>query len=170
MIIAAIVVFERCSSSDTASGTNPARLGEESICRDNGEREDICKDNRDCEDEANDDRRCVSFSREVQSIFGNRCTRCHNPELLRGGLDLTPGNSYANLVNRLTSPGCMAEVPGSVRVVPCDPRASMLWRKTLPDASRCRAPMPFGSPGLGVIAPGEFALIEAWICQGARNN
>jgi hypothetical protein len=30
--------------------------------------------------------------------------------------------------------------------------------------------MPLGSDGLGVIAPNEFALIEGWIAQGARNN
>ncbi len=169
MIITAVLVLQRSSSSQTATGTNQA-LGENDICPDNGDHENICEDSRDCEDDDNGNRRCVSFSREIQAIFNNRCTNCHNPTLLRGMLDLTPGNSYTNLVNRPTSPGCVAEVPGSVRVVPCNPLASMLWRKTLPDNSRCRAPMPLNTPGLGVIAPGEFALIQAWICQGARNN
>ena len=177
MIIAAIFVFERCSSGDTTTAAKQAPLGEEErTCKDSGEEEvDICKHLRHCENEANDpegndDRRCVSFSSDIQPIFDNRCTRCHNPQLFRGAQDLTAGNSYVNLVNHPTSPGCMAQVPGSVRVVPCDPAASMLWRKTLPDPSRCGVPMPFGSPGLGVIAPDEFALIQAWICQGARNN
>jgi hypothetical protein len=30
--------------------------------------------------------------------------------------------------------------------------------------------MPLLTPGLGVIAPDEFALIEMWIFQGALNN
>ena len=114
--------------------------------------------------------RCVSFCRDIQPIFDNRCTTCHNPVRFLGSMDLTAGNSYANLVNTPTSDTCMMTVPDSVRVVPCDPAASMLWRKTLPDDSRCGRPMPFGTEGLGVIAPDEFALIEKWIAQGAQNN
>jgi hypothetical protein len=120
----------------------------------------------------------VSFDQCIQPIFDNRCTNCHRPPTPPGRLDLTPGNSFNNLVNQPTSAGCMAEVPGSILVrqcddPPCDPSQSMLWAKTLPDARppdgrRCRAPMPFGTEGLGVIAPDEFALIEAWIVQGAE--
>jgi hypothetical protein len=67
-------------------------------------------------------------------------------------MDLTRGNSYANLVNHPTSAGCIAQVPDSVRVVPCDPMASMLWRKTRPDDSRCGRPMPLGS---GWVSTGQ---------------
>ena len=99
-----------------------------------------------------------------------RCIRCHNPDVLSGGLDLTSDNSYANLVEQPTSDGCMAEVPGSVRVVEFDPMSSMLWLKTLPDDSRCGVPMPRGTQGLGIIAPDEFAILETWIVEGAQNN
>src|SRR5262249_34993546 len=112
----------------------------------------------------------LSFSMDIQPIFDNRCVDCHNAGLLRGTLDLTAGSSYDNLVNQPTSAGCMAEVPDSIRVVPCDPMSSMLWLKTRPDDARCRMPMPFGTDGLGVIAPDEFALIELWIAEGAQNN
>jgi hypothetical protein len=112
----------------------------------------------------------VSFSMDIQPIFDNRCIRCHNPDTFAGSLDLTADNSYANLVNQPTSDACMTEVSGSVRVVPCDTQGSMLWRKTLPDDSRCGRPMPLPTAGLGVIAPDEFALIEQWILQGAQNN
>ncbi len=168
-VVAAILVLARSSSN--ASANNEVGSGEENICNDSGDSQqghNVCEENSDCED-ANDDR-CVSFCRQIQPIFDNRCTRCHNPDLFRGTLDLTRGNSYVNLVNHPTSPVCMSQVPDSVRVVPCDPMASMLWRKTRPDDSRCGRPMPLGSDGLGVIAPGEFALIERWIAQGARNN
>jgi hypothetical protein len=112
----------------------------------------------------------VSFSNDIQPIFDARCTRCHNPDLFRGTLDLTQGNAYANLVSQPTSEGCMAEVPDSVRVVPFDPQSSMIWLKTMPDDSRCGRPMPLGTDGLGIIAPDEFALIETWIVQGALDN
>ena len=112
----------------------------------------------------------VSFSADIQPIFVNRCTRCHNPVMMSGRLDLTEGNSYGNLVNQPTSPPCMSEVPSPIRVVPSDPELSMLWRKTKPTSDRCGNPMPRGTQGLGVEHPDEFALLEMWIVQGAPNN
>ncbi len=122
----------------------------------------------------------VSFAYDIQPIFDARCTRCHNPISFRGTLDLTADNSYNMLVNQPTSPGCMQEVPDSIRVAtcdvpPCDPSQSMLWSKTYPDArppdgSRCRGIMPPETPGLRYIAPDEFDLLERWIIAGAPNN
>ena len=112
----------------------------------------------------------VSFSNDIQPIFDARCVGCHGGPTPSAGLDLTAGFSRGNLVNQPTSDGCMAEVPDSVRVVAFDIQSSMLWLKTRPDDSRCGNPMPFGTDGLGVIAPDEFALIEAWIAQGAQDN
>jgi hypothetical protein len=168
-VLGAVALLARVGSSATAAPTNEGqnicndqeRQGEEEVCQENGE-------GHRCGGEGNDP--CVSLCRDIQPIFDNRCVNCHNPTLLRGGMDLTAGNSYANLVNQPTSPACMMTAPDSVRVVPCCPPSSMLWLKLLPDDSRCGRPMPFGSAGLGVIAPDEFALIEAWIAQGARNN
>ena len=112
----------------------------------------------------------VSFSADIQPIFNNRCIRCHNPIMFTGMLDLTEGTSYDSLVDQPTSPTCWSEVLSPTRVVPSVPELSMLWRKTMPTADRCRNPMPLGTQGLGVIAPDEFALLEMWIVQGAQNN
>ena len=113
----------------------------------------------------------VVFSRDIQPILSARCAAtCHSATVHSGGLDLTEGSARANLLNQPTSTGCMAEVPASIRVVPCDTRGSMLWRKLKPDDSRCRNPMPNGTAGLGIIAPDEFAVIERWIAQGAGAN
>lgn len=115
----------------------------------------------------------VSFAVDIQPIFSNRCTLCHNPEVppvFRGSLDLTQDQAYANLVKQPTSQLCMEEVPDSIRVVPGDPAGSMLWLKTKPDVERCGRPMPEGTEGLGIIAPDEFGLIEQWIAQGALDN
>jgi hypothetical protein len=173
-IAAAVLLLQRCGSNEAAARRDQSGLGQGDICN-NVERrgeENLCNDNGSerCGSGDGEHDNCVSFCRDIQPIFDNRCIRCHNPVMHTGSLDLTTGNSYANLVNQPTSAGCMAQVPDSVRVVPCDPPASMLWRKTMPDDSRCGRPMPLGTAGLGVIAPDEFALIENWIAQGAQSN
>jgi len=169
-ILGAAVLLARVGSNANAAPRNDGQnicddqqsQGEEEVCEQNGEHQHRCG--------GEGDDRCVSLCRDIQPIFDNRCVRCHNPDLPTRGLILTAGNSYAYLVNQPTSPTCMMTAPDSVRVVPCNPAASMLWLKLRPDDARCGRPMPFGSDGLGVIAPDEFALIEAWIAQGARNN
>jgi len=167
-VAVALPLVAQAGSNETAVSLNAWQTGRVNVCNEpsNGSgQQSICGD-----DESERGQPCVSFCRDIQPIFDNRCITCHNPDRFLGSLDLTAGNSYANLVNTPTSPTCMMTVPDSVRVVPCDPAASMLWRKTLPDDSRCGRPMPFGTDGLGVIAPDEFALIEQWIAQGAQNN
>lgn len=115
----------------------------------------------------------VSFANDVQPIFDKQCVSCHGPDHPggpAGDMDLTDGLSYGNLVFQPTSDGCMQEVPDSVRVVAFDTESSMLWLKTLPDDRRCGVPMPWGTDGLGIIAPDEFAIIETWILEGAQDN
>lgn len=122
----------------------------------------------------------ISFANDIQPIFDLRCTRCHQPPNPTGGLDLTQGNSYNNLVNVPTSAACRQQVPDSVRVAscdtpPCDPSQSMIWAKTMPDAPppdgrRCRGTMPLGGIPLGQDCHWDFHLIEQWIIEGAHNN
>jgi len=113
----------------------------------------------------------VSFAQDIQPIFNSRCTTsCHDSTTANGGLNLSAPGSYGQLVNVATSAACSSSVPNVPRVKPSDPMGSMLWRKTKPDPSRCFSPMPFGTAGLGVISPDQFAKIEAWIQQGALNN
>lgn len=112
----------------------------------------------------------VSFAQDIQPIFNSQCASCHNSTTARGSLDLTSPGSYQRLVNVASSASCSAQVPGVPRVKPGDTMGSMLWRKTKPDPSKCLNAMPNGTLGLGVIAPDQFAKIEAWIQQGALNN
>ncbi len=112
----------------------------------------------------------VSFGEDIQPIFNQRCTSCHNATKPRGQLDLAAPSSYSQLVNVVTSTNCDAAVPGVARVKPGDKEGSMLWRKTKPDPQRCLNPMPNGAPGLGIIAPDELDKLERWIQQGALNN
>ena len=123
----------------------------------------------------------VSFANDIQPIFDEHCIDCHNSQLARGGLILTAGNSYDMLVNHPVSAPCMSDLQhDAVRVQPCDtppcdPSQSQIWSKTMPDArapdgTRCLAAMPFGGPGLGVVCPPLFSLLEQWIIDGAPNN
>ena len=85
-------------------------------------------------------------------------------------MDLSQGVSHDKLVFQPTSDGCIAEVPGSVRVIAFDTQDSMLWLKTRPDDGRCGVPMPWGTDGLGIIDPDSFATVETWIIEGAQDN
>src|SRR5712664_3848620 len=111
-VLGAVVMLDRVGSTATAAPSNQG----ENICNDQEAQgredlwgEDRCEEDgshhQHCGGESND--RCVSFCRDIQPIFNARCTNCHNPNTTRGGLDLSAGNSYANLVNRPTSPACM---------------------------------------------------------------
>jgi len=168
-VLAALFMLDRCGSSPRAVSQASDQLSIDQSDP-SGDENQCDTDSQGCSNEEGAENPCISFSRDIQPIFDNRCTRCHNPDLLRGGLDLMPCSSYGNLVNQPTSPTCRMTVPDSIRVVPCNPTDSMLWRKTRPDDSRCGNPMPLGTQGLGIIAPDEFLLIETWIVQGAQNN
>ncbi|HKD42373.1 MAG TPA: hypothetical protein VKB87_18955 [Myxococcaceae bacterium] len=112
-----------------------------------------------------------SFSQNVQPIFNARCTAgCHSGSSPQGGLDLSAGVSYANLVNKAVSLDCAASSPGAVRVNPGDPQGSMLWRKLANTGDKCLSAMPLGTSGLINVARSDFDSIEKWIQEGALNN
>lgn len=110
----------------------------------------------------------ISFAVDIQPIFNTRCNAaCHNAGSLNGGLNLTTGNSHAALVAVNTSAGC---ANGGQRVVAFDPKSSQLWKKLTPDGGFCNQSMPRNLMQLRLSQPAEFAKIEAWIAQGAKNN
>ena len=93
-------------------------------------------------------------------IFTKTCTigsSCHSSYGLAGDMDLSEGNSYANLVNVEAD-----EVEDMVRVVPGDAEASALYQLLLgpiPDARQ----MPPGSE----LSQGKINAIRQWIDDGA---
>jgi|GEM_PF-6426494 len=107
----------------------------------------------------------ISYAMEIQPIFDARCISCHDSVTHRGNLDLSAPGSRSRLVDVPSS--CN---PSVMRVMAFDTAASMLWRKTAADPSRCLGAMPMGTAGLRFIAPMEFDLLEQWILQGALDN
>ena len=102
----------------------------------------------------------VSFDVDVQPIFDLRCAAvCHVGPLPNGDLDLSAGNSFANLV----------DVPATgyanqIRVVPGDPNASLLFQKLIGDQFGNRMPLN------GALPDSQITTIRTWIEDGARGD
>ncbi len=112
-----------------------------------------------------------NFSSIQREIFNNgdssgrpACIQCHNAAQasVNGGLNLTEGVWYGNLVGRPA-----AFKPGAIRVIAGDPSNSYLIRKLEggPDINGVR--MPLNGP---YLTPGQIAVIRQWIQDGALNN
>lgn len=91
------------------------------------------------------------------------CTQCHNATLLRGGLDLSAGVSYASLVNVSSR-----EKLGLMRVTPGDPENSYLIHKLEGRSGIVGRQMPFSGPPF--LTNGQILVIKRWIEQGAKND
>jgi len=100
----------------------------------------------------------VSFAANIQPIFDNNCAGCHGAGG-NGGLDLRPGESYANLV------GTAAGGHPGLRVTAGDPDASVLYLKLTGAAGVGSVMPPAGSLGSGVTD-----VVWAWISEGAQDN
>jgi len=100
----------------------------------------------------------VSFSQDIQPIFNASCVGCHGGS---GGLFLTAGQSYDNLVNVQAQAGCTTEM----RVQPGNAGASVLYKRV--SGTSCGEQMPRGGPPLSAA---HIQKIMDWINQGALNN
>jgi len=98
----------------------------------------------------------VSFANDIQPVFDQNCVSCHPSS---GNLDLTSGNSYANLVN------VNASNYSGKRVVPSDSEQSILYKK-IDGSSAYGSNMPLG----GSLSQTEINLVKRWIDEGALNN
>jgi hypothetical protein len=103
----------------------------------------------------------VTFA-DVQTVFdNNNCTNagCHSGASPSEGLDLQPGNSFANLVDVPSS-----QVPALDRVEPNDPANSYLIQK-LEGTAAVGFQMPLiGGP----LPPSTIEDIKEWISNGAN--
>jgi hypothetical protein len=93
------------------------------------------------------------------------CTQCHNATrgFIPGGLNLTSGVAYANLVN-VPSRG----KPGATRVVPGDPDNSYVVHKLEGRPGIAGQRMPFSNGPY--LTEGQMLVFKRWIALGARND
>jgi hypothetical protein len=105
----------------------------------------------------------VSFSQQILPIFGDSCAlpTCHMGPTNAGGLNLTQGSAYNNIVNVPSS-----QRPSLVRIKPFEPNNSYLINK-IKGENINGAKMPQDLPALTVDV---IALFENWVSQGAMNN
>jgi hypothetical protein len=111
----------------------------------------------------------VSFTTVFNEVLnpkgctGGYCHAGHAGGLLMDSIE----SAYDNLVNKESSTPTDCEA--TMRVVPGDPDASMLWIRVRPNADDCLTPeqkMPaFGEEGLSAE---ELKLIHDWILTGAN--
>lgn len=103
----------------------------------------------------------VSFADIVQPIFTGSCASagCHGGGAPSADLDLSPGQSYAALVNVPAQ-----QRPALKRVLPNEPDSSYLYHRLT--GAQGASLMP---PGGGLPA-GQIAEIRQWIEEGARDN
>lgn len=106
----------------------------------------------------------MSFSGDVQPIFDANCTGCHGSGVQLGGLNLAPGQSFAQLVN-VTSIECAA----TLRIQPFAPASSYLVQKITGTTTTCgpSTRMPLGGTPLSAS---DQAKIGAWIAAGALDD
>lgn len=86
---------------------------------------------------------------------------CHSGKVPGGGMDLTAGAAYQNLVGVAST-----ECSGKVRVAAGDPSNSYLVNK-LVGYSICSGTK---MPKTGKLAQSDLDLISGWICSGAPDN
>ncbi|MEW6272400.1 MAG: hypothetical protein AB1689_24220 [Thermodesulfobacteriota bacterium] len=106
------------------------------------------------------------FATIQSEIFNQSCilASCHDSATRQGGLDLTAGASYANLVD-VPPQNPVALAAGDLRVTPGAPQQSFLYRKVTGELAPGEgARMPLAGTPLGT---GEIELIESWIAAGA---
>lgn len=104
----------------------------------------------------------ATFTRVQNEVFTPTCALagCHDLNGQQGGLVLTTGRSYANVVN-VSSTG----LPALRRVQPGDPDSSYLYRK-LTGAGIVGERMPL----VGTLDESRIRLVRDWIRRGAPND
>jgi hypothetical protein len=108
-----------------------------------------------------------SIQREIfnqaDSSGRRACITCHTGGPDVGGLNLTEGQSYGNLINRPST-----FKVGAIRVIPGDPSGSYLTQKLEGASTIFGARMPFtGGP---YLTEGQISIIRRWIELGANND
>ncbi len=98
----------------------------------------------------------VSFANDIQPIFEQNCVSCHPSS---GNLDLTSGNSYANLVD-VNASGYAGKL-----VIAGDSENSILYKK-INGSGAYGSNMPLG----GSLSATQITVIKQWIDEGAKDN
>jgi hypothetical protein len=106
------------------------------------------------------------YAADIQSIWDQKCTSCHSGASPSGGMNLSQGVSYGNIVN-ITGNNRCGTTTALRRVRPTLPDSSLLVRKI---EGNCGTRMPQNDPNYFVSNPGLVTRIRSWILANAPNN
>ena len=109
----------------------------------------------------------VSFANNIQPIFTTSCAlpACHIPPIPGGGLDLTPGTSYGQLV------GVKSTETPLLRVKKGEPNKSYLVLKVEGAPGISGLMMPSGCPTtMPCLTPDQMLAIRQWITECAPST
>lgn len=106
------------------------------------------------------------FSRLQREVLDPNCLSggCHNPQSQAGGLVLSEGFSYDNLVTNGEPTNPAAQAEGLQRVVPFDPTTSFLLIKLTNPGVGQGERMPMGAAPLSAD---DLNVVNQWILAGA---
>ena len=109
----------------------------------------------------------VSLEQVQSQIFTPICSGCHsgNGAGLPGVMNLTAGNSFANIVNKPS-----LEQSNLDRIKPNDPTNSYLVQKVKGSPGISGSRMPLGCSGSSCLSDAQINLIVQWVSEGAPNN
>jgi hypothetical protein len=110
----------------------------------------------------------ISYANNIQPIFTATCAlpACHLPPAPGGGLDLTPSQSYGQLVGVKST-----EQPKLFRVKKGAPDQSYLVQKIEGAPGISGGVMPLGCPtAMPCLTPDQMQAIRQWITECALNN
>src|SRR5262245_40871083 len=104
----------------------------------------------------------VSFLADIQPIFTQNCTSCHNATTRSGGLVLDAGVAFANIVQVPSG-----QVPSQNYVESGAPDSSYLFRKITGAPGISGSRMPRNDPTFFDRNPAVLELVRQWIQEGA---
>jgi hypothetical protein len=107
-----------------------------------------------------------AYAADLQSIWTQKCTTCHSGASPSGGMDLSQGKSYSNLVGITGNNKCGAST-ALRRVRAGQPDNSLLVKKI---EGNCGTRMPANDTQYFANNPGLITRIRSWILAGAPNN
>jgi hypothetical protein len=107
----------------------------------------------------------TAFDQIQTEIFNQNCLAagCHNAQFQAGGLNLSPGASYDDLVDVL-SENAAARSEGLLRVEPFEPDSSFLVIKLTNPSGPQGTRMPQGQ---NPLSQSDIDMIRSWILDGA---
>jgi hypothetical protein len=107
----------------------------------------------------------ISFAHDIQPIFNQNCTICHQGNQNSSGLNLQNGSAYKNLVNVKSNQSSL------LRVLPGHPDQSYLINKLLgtqAEVGGSGRQMPYEVKSS--LPQTQINLIQRWISEIALNN